>query len=299
RSDEEYRRLLYVAMTRAADRLYVCGWETSRKPAEGCWYNLIAGALADLAEPVDIDFGAGWAGRGWRLETGQLGRTAALPPDTRAEAAPPLPAWATRPPPPEPDPPAPLAPSRSGEEEPPVRSPLDGDDGAYFRRGRLIHRLLQTLPDVDPASREAAARRFLAQPVHELPAAAVDDMVGETLAVLDHPDFAPLFGPGSLAEAPVSGIVAGPDGTARVLSGQVDRLLVADDYVIIVDYKTNRPPPPTEAEVPGIYLRQMAAYRTVLKQIYPDREVRCAIIWTDGPRLMELVPETLDSYAPS
>ncbi len=92
---------------------------------------------------------------------------------------------------------------------------------------------------------------------------------------------------------PIVGLIDSEDGPQAV-SGQVDRLVVAEDSVLVVDYKTNRPAPATEAEVAAVYLRQMAAYRTVLSKIYPDHRVDCALLWTDGPRLMQLSPAILD-----
>ena len=162
-------------------------------------------------------------------------------------------------------------------------SPLGADDGRRFRRGLLLHRLFQTLPELIPEVRAAAARRFLSRPGHGLDAAAREEMIAEALAVLDHPEFAPLFGPGSRAEVPVVGTVGG-----RVLSGQIDRLLVREGEVWIVDYKTNRPPPETVAGVAPAYLRQMACYRAAVRLIYPGHRVRCLLLWSDAPRLMEL-----------
>ncbi|MEO5336356.1 MAG: PD-(D/E)XK nuclease family protein, partial [Magnetospirillum sp. WYHS-4] len=188
-----------------------------------------------------------------------------------------------------PTPPRPLAPSRPDEEEPPVRPPLEGDDDARFRRGRLVHRLLQTLPDLAPARRAGAARAYLARPVHRLPEGEQAALAAEVLAVLDHPDAAPLFGPGSRAEVPLVGLVGG-----RAISAQVDRLAIRDSEVLVVDYKTNRPPPERPEEVARLYLGQMAAYRALLSRVYPGRNLRCFLLWTDGPRLMELPPALLD-----
>lgn len=111
------------------------------------------------------------------------------------------------------------------------------------------------------------------------------------LAILDDPAFAPLFGPGSLAEAPLVAVLS--DG--RVVSGQVDRLLVRDTGVLVVDYKTNRRPPATVEAVPAIYVHQMAAYRAALARMFPGRPVDCALLWTEGPVLMPLPAAMLDA----
>ncbi|MCC7425426.1 MAG: double-strand break repair helicase AddA [Alphaproteobacteria bacterium] len=311
--DEEYRRLLYVALTRTADRLVVCGAVKAREPAGGSWYRLVADGFAALektyplarSEQVLLPAGAAgaedWAGE---VLSHMCAQTAAPDPD-RAAAAPAalaaeaalaaLPDWATRPPAAEERPPRPLTPSRAEEDEVPAAVPVGLADpaGQRFRRGLLVHRLLERLPALPAAERAEAARRFLARPGHGLDAAAQAEILAEVLAVMDHPGWAPLFAPEALAEAPLIGLAGG-----RVIAGQVDRLLVRPEAVLVLDFKTNRPPPGTVAEVAPAYVRQMAAYRAVLRRLYPDRPVRCALLWTYGPRLMQLPDELLDSHAP-
>ncbi len=183
-------------------------------------------------------------------------------------------------------------------------SPLGDDDGARFKRGLLVHRLLQSLPDLSVKERKAAANRFLSRPALDLSPEELDDILSETLGVMDHPDHADVFGPGSLAEVPLTGIIVkggekgSEGGGSHVISGQLDRLLVTDDAVTVIDYKTNRPPPETEDAVDPAYLRQMAAYRQVLRKIYPGRPVRAVLLWTVGPRMMALGDDILDAYAP-
>jgi ATP-dependent helicase/nuclease subunit A len=172
-------------------------------------------------------------------------------------------------------------------------SPLTGGGRDRFKRGLLIHRLLQILPELPPDRRDAAARRFLALPTHALPAAEQDDIRLRTLALLSRPDFAPLFGPGSLAEVPVAGLFGD-----QALSGQIDRLVVAAGHVLIVDYKTLRLPPATEEEVPQLYLRQLALYRAALARVYPGREIRCALLFTEAPLLLPISPDRLARYLP-
>jgi len=300
----EYRRLLYVALTRAEDRLYVCGWHTQNAAPGDCWYRLVEGALAGIAAPATFDFTAeiadGWCGSGWRLATAQSAEAESERPAPALRGAlgpAALPSWAETAAPDEPTPPRPLAPSRPAGEEPPVRSPLGPDEGWRYRRGRLIHRLLQTLPDLPPGPRRAAAERYLAAPGRELDRAAREEIASVVLAVLESPGFAPIFGPGSGAEVAIVGTLATARGV-EVVSGQVDRLVVTPPAVLVVDYKSNRPAPVDEAGVAPLYLRQMAAYRAVLREIYPDRRVDCALLWTDGPRLMQLSDAVLDSHLP-
>jgi ATP-dependent helicase/nuclease subunit A len=298
RRDQEYRRLLYVAMTRASDRLYVCGWRPKRASPAGNWHNMVAAGLAEAgAETFPFDSrplvkSGGWAGEGMRLTTPQEARPQV---DRQSMWRPAgsalLPDWSWRAAPPEPAPPKPLMPSRPSEEEPAARSPLGEDRGLAFLRGRLIHRLLQSLPAVEPERREAAGRRFLTRPVHGLTPAVQEAMLGETLAVLNHPDFAPLFAPSSESEVPVVGLFQG-----RALSGQIDRLVVTGETVLILDYKTMRPVPPHPAAVPEAYLRQLAAYLAAVEAVYPGKTVHCALLWTDGPSLMPIDSTRLRTY---
>jgi ATP-dependent helicase/nuclease subunit A len=287
----EYRRLLYVAATRARDRLYVCGWQGPTRPA-GCWYDLIAPAIETHARAARLALASGEPA--WRLEAPQSGTC-------EADSAPPImttvvgnaPDWAARAAPVEPSPPRPLAPSRP-DAEPSVRSPLDAGDGARFKRGRLVHRLLQSLPELPLEARAPACARFLARAAHALEKPAQADIARETLAVLAAPDFAALFGAPGAAEIPIVGRLKD-----RVISAQIDRLVVTEDAVLVLDYKTNRPAPRIPADVPRAYLAQMAAYRAAIATIYPGRTVRCCLLWTDGPRLMELPPALLDLHAPA
>jgi ATP-dependent helicase/nuclease subunit A len=293
---EEYRRLLYVALTRAQDRLYICGWQTRRPATELCWHTLCRAGLACVAQPFAFDATAligrdGWAGEGLRLVAAQTAAPARKKEEMPARAAGAAPDWLDRPAPAEPDPPKPLVPSRPAEAEPAALSPLARDGRDRFKRGLVIHRLLQSLPELPESEREAAARRFLAAPTHGLDEAAQEEIRREALAVLRHPDFAPLFGPGSLAEVPLTGLIRG-----RAVAGQIDRLVVEADRVLIVDFKTLRPAPASEAEVSPAYLRQLAIYRAALARIFPGREIRCALLWTDGPLLMPVSPDRLEGY---
>jgi ATP-dependent helicase/nuclease subunit A len=146
---------------------------------------------------------------------------------------------------------------------------------------------------VPQAGRRAAAAAWLERTGRALGGEACSALIDEVLAVLEHPQHAPLFGPGSLAEVPVGGMIG-----ERLLSAQVDRLVVTADAVIIVDYKTDRPAPVRPEAVPGRYLAQMAAYRAALRLIYPSRQVHCAILWSDVPALMVLPGAVVDRHAP-
>jgi ATP-dependent helicase/nuclease subunit A len=297
---QEYRRLLYVALTRAQDRLYICGWQTRNAGKEAAtWHTLCRAGLSDIAEPFEFDSGPligetdGWAGDGLRLSAPQTAAPTRDSPGATAVTPAAAPVWLDRPAPDEPDPPKPLLPSQPNGSEPATLSPLAAGGRDRFKRGLLVHRLLQTLPELPPAERGAAAARFLALPLHALGADEQEDIRRETLAVLETPEFAPLWGPQAQAEVPVVGLIGG-----RALSGQIDRIVVTDERVLIVDYKTVRPPPTREDEVTPVYLQQLASYRAALERIYPDRPVACAILWTEAPRLMPISPALLERHLP-
>jgi ATP-dependent helicase/nuclease subunit A len=303
---QESNRLLYVAMTRARDRLYVCGYEGKTARSQDCWYDLVRNALEAECETVPDVQGALAALR--LRDAGARRKGSAEPlPDVRFEPLEP-PAWARAAPPPEPAPANALAPSRLALEgaeadagavgaEEPVVSPLRAGDERRFVRGRLIHELLQTLPEVAAAERRDRAARFLAVPGRGLDAGQRAEIAAAVMAVLDDPEAAFLFGPDSRAEVPVSGRIPVRDAEGRdiVINGQIDRLAVTDGQVMIVDFKTNRPAPAAIDAVNPLYVRQLAAYRLALVQVFPGRTIRAALLWTDGPRFMEIPTRRLDA----
>jgi len=286
--DREYRRLLYVAMTRAKDRLYVTGYEDSRSRSDGCWYNLILPIVTEVGQELPHSSGEPL----WRYETAQEIEPKHQDAKTAVRPAPHLPPWATSPPPIDATPPKPLTPSRPTIEAPPALGPFDGDQSERFKRGLLVHKLLETLPGVPPGKRRTAGAAWLAKPAHELDAALQADILSETMAVLNNASFADLFGSDSLAEVSLSGVIGD-----QVVSARLDRLLVTADEVWVIDYKTNRPAPTDPDRVPEQYLTQMANYRTLLARIYPNKTVRCILLWTDGPHVMELNDAVLKAYA--
>ncbi len=311
RALEEQNRLLYVAMTRAEDRLYVGGWYVARKPDRGCWYERIeaglrasvgadVGAVAHTFDFTEVLKEEGWTGDGYTLANAG---TIEVPPQAELglEPAAQLPPWARQPAPAEPDPPTPLAPSQPLPDEALAGgrafSPLAPGDPRRWKRGQLLHELLRHLPAIAAPERAQAARRFLAQPAHGLTGEEITDWLAEALAVTEAPGHAALFAEGSRAEVPLIGTVKTGRGTFTV-SGQVDRLAITPEEVLIVDYKTNRPPPEDAADVPLVYRRQLALYRALLADIYPTRKVRAFLLWTAAPLLMEVKAETLDGSMP-
>lgn len=291
RQDDEYRRLLYVALTRAEDRLYICGYKNKKEPPEKCWYNLIVPAFAHVEPDAN----------GIRAITHAQQKPVKAVADVevaRAAVTVALPAWVRQAAVAEGALAKPLAPSRPGEDEPAVKSPLDGDNSQRFARGIILHRLLEMLPALPRGKWPAAMAAYLARPAFALDDVTQAAYAREIMSVLDHPDFADIFGAGARAEVPLVGLAGSGEG-AVVLSGQVDRLLVRGDEVLVVDYKTNRPPPEDVRDVPVIYLKQMAAYAAILQRIYAGKTVKCALLWTDALRLMPLPPELLAPYRPA
>ncbi len=292
---EEYHRLLYVAMTRARDRLYICGWKPG-KEGNGSWYDLARSALRGLLTASEDAEGRPV----YRLTSPPekvVPETARWGGDEAAQA---LPDWALRPVPQERGM-APLTPSGietegAGNAPPSFESPPLGpkalSEDFRFIRGRLVHALLEHLPQIPVADREAAAERFISVRGAELPETLKAQIAAESLAVAEHPDFSALFAPGSLAEVPVVARI-GSGESARLLSGQIDRLVISESEVLILDYKTNRPPPLEPEGVAPAYILQLAAYRIALKDLYPNRKLRCCLLWTDGARLMEIPEEML------
>ncbi|MGR4865544.1 double-strand break repair helicase AddA [Caulobacter sp. LARHSG274] len=291
---EEALRLYYVALTRARDRLVLCGRIDARTKDEnvGGWY---AAAQAAFAHP-DVAPGVREIDQDGRLRFGPdpLRLDAAAPPEGPAEV--PTPAWTLAPARPETPAARYAAPSTLEDEaRGGAPSPLAAVSGlGRYRRGEIIHRLLQLLPDIDPAARRAAADRLLAAE-RDLTADQRAEMAAAAFGVLEDDRFARVFGPGSRAEVALAGGAAGlPQGLA--ISGRVDRLVVTPDAVLVVDYKTNRPSPARIDDADPAYLGQMAIYAAVLAQVFPDRPVEAAIVWTDGPKLMA-IPEKVMAQA--
>jgi len=307
---EERNRLLYVALTRARDRLYVAGFEGVRRPPATCWYNLIREGLAGRLVEVKAADGRVV----WQLRSDQTVKPSAAKAGMSAAAGvAPLPQWARTAAAPEPQLAMPLVPSRLApldaeaedasatrrRAEPPILPASALAEDGRFLRGTLTHALLEHLPKLPQERWAAAAEAFLATRAAQLSQRMRRDIAAETLAVLRHAALAPLFGPGSRAEVAMAAEIPNPggNGPALRLAGKIDRLVKHGERVLILDYKTNRPPPADAAAVADAYLFQLAAYRLGVERIFPNTKVEAAILWTDGPRVMKIPDELLDSYA--
>jgi ATP-dependent helicase/nuclease subunit A len=283
---KEHRRLLYVALTRAKDFLYVCGFENKNGVKPGSWYELAQRAAQSLGKTIV-----------------QGDATLRVVGETDMEAAPPspilesprfvLPDWATAEPKPEHVTPRLIRPSdAAGLEEPGTFSPAGPKAAARFRRGQLVHTLLARLPDIAPEHRRDAALKYLA--ARNVPPEDAAGLTDETLAVISDPRFASAFAPTARAEIAIVADLPELGPGARA-SGRIDRLAVSANEVLAIDFKTNRPPPERVEDVPALYRSQMALYRAALAKVFPGRRIACALIWTEGPRLMALPDALLDA----
>lgn len=288
RSMQEHWRLLYVAMTRAEEALFIGGSlgprDARNGPHEDSWYARLAALFDAGAALEDPIWGARW-------EVGE--RAPSVSPPDKSATAPiaKLPEWARQPVGPEPRPPRPLAPSGLGEVEgsdPPL--PPEVAAGAA-RRGVLIHALLERLPEVANDLREDRARGWLAHQAPDLAEEEREEMLARAFAVLAAPGFAEIFGAGALAEIPLAATVEG-----QVVMGTADRLLVTSEKVMVVDFKTARRPPTSLDAIPGSTMRQMAAYVAALEAIYPGRTVEAAVLYTQTPQLIALPADKLAVY---
>lgn len=285
---QENQRLLYVALTRAQDHLRIFCAErgSENEPVlDDGWYAQCQRAMKKLAsaDAVQEFHEPDWHEKAPGYKFGETARADAGAKNENMASVP-LPQWAKSPLP--------------GEEQADVRtpssltdtaearaisvSPLRDDAKRRFLRGNLIHALLEGLPQQPQDQWRAAAEHFLArQP--DLDDVQADDIKRAVFGVLENPEYADLFGPDSRAELPIVGL-----GENGAMIGQIDRLVVRDDSVLIVDFKSNRPPAQNVEEVPQSYKAQMRAYADLLQQIWPQKRIETALLWTDGPRLMRL-----------
>ncbi|MGD9737797.1 MAG: double-strand break repair helicase AddA [Bauldia sp.] len=294
RARQEYRRLLYVGLTRARDRLYVCGTMNQNTDRAMGWHALVSAALlpsATAATAVDGSEEYVWT-------AGDFPTAPAAEESALAEAELEPPAWlrrnaptsrairAVRPSAVVPD----AGPVEAAEEALAARR-----QGTLLalERGHLIHRMLEALPEQDPAERPAIARRYLAAVAPLRSEAEREDLMREALALLDDQRFGAVFADGSRAEVDIAAEIETPTGPVAV-AGRIDRLAITQREILIVDYKTNRPAPRTLGAVSEGYVNQLALYREVLGRLYPTRRVAAALLFTDTPELIEIPADRLN-----
>jgi ATP-dependent helicase/nuclease subunit A len=287
-AENEYRRLLYVAMTRAADRLIVCGVDGRTRRPKGCWYDLVREPLEQFLVKETEN---GEDVLRFRKPADKAAPAPASPAEDIAKPARgKTPAWLRQ------DAPAaaplavPLSPSAAFDEAiggMARRAASAADRQKALERGRLVHRLMQSLPDIPSERRSDAAARYLANAAADFLPAERAELARQVLAILDDKNFAEIFAAGSWAEVPIVGRVPRAGGAPILVAGQVDRLAVAGGAVLIADYKTDRVVPRDLGEVEP-YVAQLALYRAVLARIYPGKTIRAALVFTDGPVVMEV-----------
>jgi ATP-dependent helicase/nuclease subunit A len=286
RAQEEHNRLLYVALTRPRDRLVVVPYTDGRgrEPSPEAWAAMMRAGLAAKSialAPEETPHGP--------VEALRTGRAVPEPTPTEGEAASVLlPDWLHRMVPAEPEPPPPLRPSSAlaAADRTPVRRPSPVDRAR--RRGILIHALIEHLGALPAERRTDAAPRFLAVRAPHLEAEERERLAAETLALLAHPDLALLFGPQSRGEVAIAGTIGRP---GRAVSGQIDRLAILPDAILVADFKTGRPPRGEAA--PEAHVAQVTVYAALLRETHPGRPIRAFLVWPEGPRVMPLAEEVL------
>lgn len=302
-AEEEYRRLLYVGMTRAADRLIVCGYRGVRDNPD-TWHAMISTAMRgeDVRSEAATFDGADerWEGFRWRVEYVRRPLERFVKAETALERQA-LPEALGRPLPPQGQLPRPLSPSGAGTivdedaGELPVISPLFGESNPSnhaLEKGRLIHRMLQTLPDFPAPEQADAAKRYVDRAARHWPEAERDELANAMISLLSHPDLKAVLGAHGEAEISIMGTL-NLDGQDFAVSGRIDRLAVMEDRVVIVDYKTNRIPPATAADLPFAHQAQLAIYREILAPLYPGRPIDCVLVYTENASLHRLTESAL------
>ncbi len=294
-ASDEYRRLLYVAMTRAADRLIVCGANGRNKRPDGCWYDLVRTALEPfLVEETDGEEKVFRYRKSSEVAAEQGAVTAG---DNEKAEPPKLPPWLRESAPAEARRTEALSPSSVFDEEIDrvgFAAATIADRQKALQRGRIVHRLMQALPDIPLERRQAAADRYLESAAKDFSETERAVMATQMFAILGHARFAEIFTPGSRPEVPIVGRIAGAGAKPILVAGQVDRLIVTADTVLIADYKTDSYVPRKLEEVRP-YVTQLALYRAVLARLYPGKAVRAALIFTTGPVLVEPPADILDA----
>ena len=285
RGQEEHNRLLYVAMTRARDRLVIAPYRTAQKPSpEQAWCEMVRRGLMEAVGGIV------------RTEApdGRLLWGDATPPPVQIVAraastgdADELPNWLTTAAMREDRPPAALNPSNALPYAPSRRG---ADASAARRRGILIHALLERLPALPRERYEAVGQAYVQARAPRLAPGERARLVADALGVIDHDALRPLFEPAARAEAAIAGSIQTASGT-RPVFGQIDRLAVLEREVLMADFKSGTVP--GRAGAPPSYIGQLALYRALVGDIYPDRAVRAFLVWTAGPVVWELTEHEL------
>lgn len=282
----EYRRLLYVALTRPRDQLYVCGYMQEKSAgSQANWYDLVANAMRRRnAEEVEDADGARVLRLG-DVPAREIPRGDSLQPG-QATLTPALPDWVL----------APAAVERDDEMITPSRHVArqlglqysSGERTSAMDRGTAVHKALDAIAHARPEKWSAIATelaRDLVAPID------VQPVVAEALRVRREPSFAHVFDSNSFGEVALRGTILWQGRRVR-FPGRFDRVVVNSDEVLLVEFKTDRVVPNAVGAIRPEYLRQLAIYRKALAAVFPDRPVSCGILWTAEPRL-SIIPSSL------
>ena len=275
--EKEYLRLLYVAMTRAEDRLYIGGWGTLPKDEDSTWY----GKLKNRLKPIARD-----ANGVLKISSDQVSV-----PDKkdirpiRKKDTLQLPEWVWKAPKEltfETDRLIPSAPNQISNN----LSLFAPEKTDKFLRGRIIHSLLQILPNIAAEKRWNLATKYLLNEYPKLDKEQKDEYIATALKVINYPCLSEIFSENAFVEAPLNGTVK-ENGIDREVMARVDRLVVLDKEVIIADFKTDKQPPKKFVDIEETYKKQMNIYYKLIKKIYPKHIIRPMLIWTEGPKRIE------------
>jgi ATP-dependent helicase/nuclease subunit A len=286
----EYRRLLYVALTRPRDRLIICGHETGRTKTgteEGCWYDLVTDAMQRLGAKAIK-----------QADGGEILRIGSIPGDTTVdmpvaptvrELAPGLPYWITRRAPAETVPEPLLATDRFRKPSPSAEA--TSEHGKVLDRGLAVHRILDAMAGL-PELRWAPVALEIAREM--LVPSMVQGVVTEALRVRQDPAFAELFAVNSRGEFPLRGELEW-QGRVHKFDWRLDRLVVRETDVLVLEFKTDQVVPRADSAVRPQYVRQLALYRRAVSSLFPGKAVSCGILWTVEPRLQVIPANMLDA----
>lgn len=271
---DEYRRLLYVALTRAEDRLYIAGYTKDKEANDESWYKLLQNNLTsnvdypinercmvyDIAQENTFEH----KNKIISKNVSSVDYSYLL---SEAPSQSPLA--------------KPYTPSKDENDEIEISSSPLEDNGKFYKRGTAIHKLLQYITEVDTKNRQTIATTFLQKQLPDFSYKEINKIVLEVLKLCD--TYSEIFTENSMAEVPIIGEVDG-----KIISAKIDRIVIYDNRVIIVDYKTNRPSAKTIDDVPIQYINQIKHYKILLEKIYPNKTIETYLLWTNTCNMMKI-----------
>ncbi len=298
-AEAEYRRLLYVGMTRAADRLVVCGYRGATEPKHSYWHGMVENALADTAHEIKNDAGEVTALKWISKSQPSIALKEQYDEAMISSELNSIPAWLFEPALSDPPLPRPLTPSGAfalidqdslANETLKFSSQVE-DNNIALLKGNATHKLLEVLPDIHPDQRIALATDYLEKTCAGLSEKLRSDILDSIFAIFSDDRFKTFFEGEAQAEVSLAGRLDIKSGSMLV-TGQIDRLIVSEDSVTILDYKTNRQVPSSLDETPAEYITQLALYRDLVTRIYQNKKIVSALLWTQTPQL-DIIPDEM------